>query len=467
MNPDNVLALTQQIRVSCDQIDTEVSEPVPPEPPEPGTVVSTTEALLAALEQGGVIELADAEFYHPSGFVLRVSQTTVHAPDGATVRADNQPAFWVKPGVCDVVLAGMTCLSNFSGAVILLGNNDSAQLTPELVPRRITIEDITIPTHRGKRGIEVNAGDVTITDCSIEDVSCSGQDSQAICVLNSPGNVTINGGTYSAASENIMLGGDKMKVPGQVITNVVIKNAHLYKPLSWKTDGVTRVIKNLFEIKAGDGVSLINCTLDGCWKAGQDGWAIMITPKNSQYVANVLIDGCTITNASAGITVMGEDYNTVTPQKTHGVVVRGSTFAVSKAQHGGRGTLFLVLDGIQDLTVEGVGFTGDGNCIIEGDSDEGSGPMGPCVFTGGHLQYLQYGVKWPGANYGDEVPPESGYYDERLIVSFTGNTFTGSPHSKFKANFPENTYPTMSVAEQTRIDRRWDLRRRRERIGER
>jgi hypothetical protein len=465
MNSDAVLHHCDGIDTLVQMIRDEVTtEPEPPEP-EPGAVVTTTAELLAALEVGGEIELADAEFVNGTGFPIRVSHTSVRAPHGATVRADNQPAFWVKPGVCDVLLEGMTCVSNFSGAVIQLGNNDTAQLTPELVPRRISVEHVTIPTHRGKRGIEVNAGDVTITDCTIDDVwSSAGQDSQAICILNSPGNVTISGGTYVAGSENIMLGGDSMKVPGQVITNVMITNAQLSKPLAWKGDGVKRGIKNLFEIKAGEHVSLVNCTLDGCWKDAQDGWAIMITPKNSQYVRDVLIDGCMVTNVAAGVSVLGLDYNSVTPQATAGIQIRRSTFAVSKAQYGGRGILLMVLDGTIDVTLDGVTFTGDGNCLVQADSDV---VQGPCLISNGQLQYLQYGVMMPGSNYGDPVDEASSYYPRRLEIDFTDNTFTGAPHSHFKTNFPDNAYPTMTTTEQRRLDERWDLLRRRERIGER
>lgn len=407
----------------------------------PVTVVRTTSELTAALQTGGIIELAaDAEeFYNPTGFVL-LSNTRLRAPSGGVIRADNQPALRVKPHTVNVEISGMTCKSGFSGAVIQLGDNTATtQGVPDAVPRTMLIRNVTIPTHRGKRGIEVNAGDMLIKDCTIEDVwSSAGQDSQAICVLNSPGGITIEGGTYSAGSENIMLGGDSMKVPGQTISGVVIKNVKLYKPLTWQTDGVNRVVKNLLEIKAGRNIEILNCTLDGSWRAGQDGYAFVITPKNSQYIENVTIDGCTVTNCGAGFNILGEDYNTVTPQPLAGVVVKNSSFSVSKTLYGGRGILALLTGGTKDVLFENVTFKGDGNAILQSDSQK---VQGPCVVFGGTLTYLQYGVTMPGSMYGDPLDPSSPYYGRRLMVDFQQNTFTGTVASKFKTNFPNNIYP--------------------------
>ena len=446
------IILEQQQHLSALQaLAKELEGLYPVAPPQPApTLVSTTAELLAALEQGGNIELAALEFHNPSGFLVK-SNTRLSAPAGATIRADNQPAIRVKPRTTDVLLQGFTCQSGFSGAVIQLGDNSATtQGTADDVPTRITLRDITIPSHRGKRGIEVNAGDVLIEDCTIEDVwATSGQDSQAIGILNSPGRIVIDGGTLSAGSENILLGGDSMKVPGQVIANVVIRNARIYKPLSWKTDGQNRGVKNLLEVKAGKDVQILNCTFDGCWRAGQDGYCFVITPKNSQYIENVTIDGCTVTNVSAGLNILGEDYNTVTPQPTTGVVVRNTSFDVSQAAHGGRGVLALITGGMKTVTFENLTFHGDGNAVITTDSQK---VQGPCLVTGSTMTYLKHGVVMPGSMYGTPLPADSPYYTRRLIVTFRNNTFTGAVSSNFKTNFPDNQYPAASRQEQEAID---------------
>src|SRR5262245_12015579 len=87
----------------------EGGEPVPPEPPPDGTVVSTTQELITALAVGGDITLAEGvEFYNPTGFTVR---SNTRLMGRATLKADNQPAIWVKPGSTNIVLQGMTCLS--------------------------------------------------------------------------------------------------------------------------------------------------------------------------------------------------------------------------------------------------------------------------------------------------------------------------------------------------------------------
>lgn len=412
-------------------------------PPEPPTIkVSTTQELLAALAtEGNIIELAQgvAEFYNPAGFIVP-SNTQLRAPFGGTIRADNQPSIRVKPFNSKIALEGFTALSEYNGAVIQLGDNvASTQGTPESVPTFITVKNITIPTHRGKRGIEVNAGDVLIQNNKIIDVyAAAGVDSQAVCVLNSPGRVTIDKNELSAGSENIMLGGDSMKVPGQIINDVIISNNNIYKPLSWQTDGINRGVKNLVEIKAGRNIQILNNVGNGSWRAGQDGYAIVITPKNSQFIENVTVDNFNATNVAAGLNILGEDYNTVTPQPLAGVKIINSSFDVSMTKYGGRGILALITGGTKDVTFDNVTFKGDGTSIIVSDSQK---PQGPCLVRGGTMTYLKYGVVMPGSNYGDPLDPSSPYYNRRLMIEFLNNTFTGTVNSRFKTNFPNNIYP--------------------------
>lgn len=412
--------------------------PDPPDPPSTSKIVKTTNELLAALEQGGSIEMQGQEFYNPGGFVVR-SKTNLFSTTNALVRADNQPAIRIKPKTTDVVLDAFAATCNFSGAVHQWGDNDvNTQSTPEDVPLRITGRKLSVPTHRGKRGIEVNAGDVLIQGCQIEDVyATSAADSQAICILNSPGHIVIEDSKLSAGSENIMLGGDSMKVAGQVIRDVIIRNCHLFKPMSWKDDGINRAVKNLIELKAGDQIQILNCTLDGSWRAAQDGWAFVITPRNSQSVTNVTLDGCNAINVSGGVNIMGLDYNLLPPEATNNVVIKNCTFDVSKLL-GGRGILALITNNTKALTFDNVTFNGDGSAIITSDSKE---PQGPCLVKGSALKYLNYGVTMPGSNYGNKLDPASPYYPRRLEVDFLQNTFTGTVNSQFKKNFPNNIWP--------------------------
>jgi hypothetical protein len=360
---------------------------------------------------------------------------------GARVNGSSSPAVYIPPTVTDVYVEDIICSSVYQSVIVLGDNILSTQGSLDKVPARITLNRIKIPTHRGKRGIEVNATDVVITDPEILDVySTALSDSQAIGILNTPGNITIRGGRLNSGSEVVMIGGDTMKLPNTIQTNILIEGVELFRPLSWQTDGVNRAVKNLFEVKSGVDIVMRNCVLDGSWEASQTGWAFVITPKNSQYIKNVLIDGCTIRNVGGLVQLLGKDYNTVTPQATSGVVFKNCNFTVNSALFGGYGIVSTLTGGMRDVVFDGCVGTFNGSQIVLSDTNATYGQQGPITIVNCTMPTGAYGLKADGTNYGDPLSPTSVYVGQELLVNqITGNTFSGAP-SRFKTNFPNNTF---------------------------
>ena len=401
------------------------------------TIVKTGADLQAALDAGGTIELPSGSAFSGS-FVISKSNTRLVGNNG-TLSAGNAPALLVKPNTTDVEVTDLTVTSAFSGGVVQCGDNGPTQTTVAQQPARITFRNVTIPTHRGKRGFEINCS-ATIVDSNVSDVWASSlADSQAIAVLNSCGPVSVLGGSFVAGSENIMVGGDSLKIldcPKRVAADLTFDGITLLKPEAWHTDGVNRGAKNLLELKAGKDVVVKNAKLSGSWKAAQDGWAIVITPKNSQFIENVLLDTVTVDRVGGCLQLLGNDYNTVTPQATKGLVVRNFTCTASKASYGGRGIFGLVLGGFLDATFENVQAQFDGNCIFQADTKPGM-PLGPFVMTGSTMPTGQYAVMANGVNFGGPTPPA--YAGREFVTQFTGNTFANAP-KQFKAFYPSNTW---------------------------
>jgi hypothetical protein len=384
----------------------------------------------------GMFQLVAGETYGP--LVFRSGMHVIG--NGAMINGGAQPAIYAPPSTGNIFAENLLLGSTHQSVALLGDNSATTQNSLAQVPTGITLNNLQIPMHRGKRGIEVNATNVVINNPVILDVwSSSAVDSQAICVLNTPGNVMVNGGRLSAGSEVMMIGGDTMKLANTVINNVTVQNTELFRPLSWKTDGVNRVVKNLFEVKAGTDILIRDCILDGCWASAQDGWAFVITPKNSQYIQNVTVRDCTVRNAAGLVQLLGKDYNSVTPQATRFINFENVNFAVSKITHGGRGIPALMVGGMQDFSMTNCTGTFDGYCIISSDSNATYGQHGPVTITGCNMPTGNYGLMADGANYGDPLPAGSSYTGQELLVSITGNTFTGAP-TRFRTNFPTNTY---------------------------
>jgi hypothetical protein len=262
-------------------------------------------------------------------------------------------------------------------------------------------------------------------------------DSQAIAVLNTCGPVSVVRGEYVGASENILVGGDTLKIadcPEGIVADLTFDGLTLSKPDAWRSDGVKRSNKNLFELKAGKRVTLKNSTLSGSWKDGQDGWAILITPRNGAYIEEVVIDGITVERVGGGVQFLGVNRGTGTPKPTSGVVIRNSKFTISRAENGGRGILALYVGGMLDSTWDNVTATFDGSAIVQADSRV---PQGPFVMRNSRMNTGKLAVQAPGANFG--APAAGKYADRALTTVFEGNTFSGAPKA-FRKLYPKNTF---------------------------
>lgn len=404
--------------------------------------VQTADALVAALKSGGNIAIAPG--------VTLTGSYTVSAPgtalsgNGATINGGKSgPALVVPPGVSNVTISDLTLASDVD-PVILCGANDTTQTQLAQAPTNITLQRLTIPTHRGRRGIEWNCTGL-VQDCVVLDTwDPYGQDSQALAILNSPGSTHVTGGKYQSGSEGILIGGDTMKMAGVYPTDITIENLEISKPLSWQTDGIKRKVKNLLELKTGRHVVARNLVLDGCWQDAQEGWAIVLTPHSCGDIHDVLIDNVRATNCGAAIQLMGLEYDgTPTPAALSGIVVQNSRFTVSKAKYGGRGVFVLA-------TGEPADFTATNNVVVsDGTScfyyDPGSvldpvtgvkrtgGPFGRVTLTGNHLVPGIYGLVFAGIANGGASPTGV------TSLTVTGNSFADAA-AALKKNLPQNSY---------------------------
>lgn len=429
--------LKQSLQEEINRLQTIVNG-IQDDTPTSGPVVGNAkgQALQAALDQRGVIDLEAGVTYTAASFVL--SPGTTIRGHGAKLQGLGGPALYIPPSVDNVSISDVVLTSTGDQQVVRCGDNSSTtQSATSSVPLGIAFTNISIPTFRGKRGFELNCS-ATLTNVKVLDVwHPNALDSQAVAILNTCGPVNITGGTFVAASENIMIGGDKIKVPC-VQSDITIDGATLSKPESWRTDGVNRGVKNLFEVKAGRRVTLKNSKLSGSWKAGQTGYAVLITPKNANYIQGVTLDNVTIDRVGAGFQFMGKDYNSVTPKVTSGIVVRNTHITVNSATYGGPGHLALFVDGMLDVLWDNITATFDGSSIAFADSGT---PMGPFTIRNSKLPTGRYGIQAPGANYGNV-----GYVGREFKTVFEGNTFlvsptlTGSGLTAFKRNYPNNTF---------------------------
>jgi hypothetical protein len=443
MNPDT-------IRQHCDAIDAATAairadlDEAAPTPPA-GTPVADSDELIVALAEGGAIALAPGvPFVAGGGFAITVPDTTIAGLGGNTVEASTAPAIRVVPGVPGAAIECLAGRTGSDGGVIQIGRNDTEQATIEAAPLGVTIRAVTSTGHRGKRAIECNGRDVAILDCEVHDCfDPGGRDSQAIWIGNCPGPVRVAGGYFEGASENLMIGGDSMKIPGCRPTDIAIVGATFEKPIAWKAEGGPSV-KNLIECKDGHNVTIEDCDLVRCWKSGQDGYAFMFTPANGGSVRNAVVRNCRVREVGGIVNVTGTDAAGINPERTQ-VAIYGGEYRTNKAAMGGSGRFLLAQRGPESLIVRDAYIAHEGNAFADLADDDA--PIDVLEIRGCTWNYGSYGIRIGGASHGDNA------YGLIGSITITGNTITGA-HSAFRERYPDNAYlASMSRDREVHVDR--------------
>jgi len=167
----------------------------------------------------------------------------------------------------------------------------------------------------------------------------------------------------------------------------------LSKQLAWRSQNW--VTKNLLELKNARRVTVAGNMLQYNWQGGQSGYAILLTVRNQDgsctwcQVDHITIEQNTVAHVSAGINILGYDYNNPS-QQTNAIVIRNNLFADVDSQNwGGDGYFALITGQPRDITI-------DHNTII---SDHGSGILqldGPPIlqftFTNNMAKVNDYGI---------------------------------------------------------------------------
>lgn len=432
---------TDQIDLHNQALKDMIEEGEAPPSPGPVIVVSNEDELDQALKVGGQIELSVGSSFSKSYDYLR-DETFIRGQGNNQIIGLGAPALDVPLSLYNLSLRDVELQTSKHDILMLLGRNDTSQVELDKVPSRIVIEGLKSTGHRGKRGIEVNAEDVVIKNVDIRDIYSPAKiDSQCICVLNSPGNIHISDSHLEGAVENMMVGGDAMKLQNTRPTNITVIRTVFTKNLAWKGDAAIPV-KNLFELKDGINVLVRDCEFSNSWVSAQDGYCFTFTPRRGGEVLNVMVENANVKDVSAIANIMGVDDNYATLRRTQ-TSFKGGTFKTNKAQMGGRGWFALVTNGPEYLIIDGVDATIDGSCFIgiEGTSERAK--VDQFHLINSKWNYGSYGIRLGGYSHGDN---QLGVVKD---IKIEGCTIQGA-HSSFRARYPNNTYVSNMSAERER-----------------
>ena len=300
-----------------------------------------------------------------------------------------------------------------------------------------------------RRGIALNAREVSIVDSHLSDFKEVGADSQAIAGWNGPGPFRIVNNYLEGAGENIMFGGADPTIPDLVPSDIEIRKNHIAKPLAWKSgepgyEGKAWSVKNLLELKNARRVVIEGNLLERNWMQSQNGFAVLFTVRNQDggapwsTVEDVTFANNVVRQSGSGINILGTD--DIRPsQNLRRITIKNNLFTeIGGKQWGGSGTLFQILNGADQVVIENNTALQTGSIIVaEGPPQEGF------VFRRNIVPHNAYGIIGTGTG------PGAGTLDKYFPGAVVeGNVIAGGDTGRYPRN---NQYPG-SLAEVRFVD---------------
>ena len=244
------------------------------------------------------------------------------------------------------------------------------EATPADLPSHIIIDRCYLhgdPRVGGRRGVAMNSVSTAVVDSYLSEFKEVGADNQAIMGWNGAGPFKIVNNYLEAAGVNVFFGGGVPSIPNLVPSDIEVRGNYFTKKLSWRPGdrsyaGIPWAVKNLFELKNAARVLVDGNVFEHNWRGifqPQDGFAVAFTPRNEaggspwSVVQDVTFTHNIIRHSSAGIQILGSDYN-YPSQQLRRLLIQNNLFTDigAYATHYNAGQLFLIVDGGADYVID-------------------------------------------------------------------------------------------------------------------
>jgi hypothetical protein len=394
-----------------------------------------------------------------SGFVtIRSSAADASLPaDGVRVSPANaaqlarvqggiagMPAFVTAPGAHHFRLQFLEIVNTYANNdIIQFGDGSAAQNTLANVAHDLIVDRCYIHGDASggqKRGIALNSAATSVVNSYISDIKSAESEAQAVGGWNGPGPYTITNNYLEASGENVMFGGSDPYIPNLVPSDIVIRQNTITKPTSWRSLNYT--VKNLIELKNAQRVTIDGNVIENCWAAGQQGFAIMLTPRNQNgtapwaVVQQVTISNNLIRHVASGIDVLGTD--DINPSRaTNGIAITNNLLIDVSTAWGGQGRTLVTLGGSNITFVHNTVFS-DGLSVVYADV----APVAGFVFSNNVVPDNAWALMGSGAAAGNG---SIAAYFPGAVVS--RNVFIGGSAAAYP---PANYFPADAATVQFR-----------------
>jgi hypothetical protein len=435
-------------------------------------------SLQTALDQiapGGTVRLAPGATYvgnyrlpakGGTSYVTITTRDAVLPPAGtridpsfkprlATLRSPNSTAaLRTNSGASYFRILGVAFEANAGGDGDIITLGSDAQTTLAAVPHHIEIDRVLIAGDAAigqRRGISLQASDVSIVNSDIRDIKDVGYDSQAIAGWNTPGRILIKNNLLEAAGENILFGGADINIPNNIPSDIVIEDNLLTKDTAWR--GTSWTVKNLFELKCARRVVVRGNVMENIWAAGQNGFAVQLTPRNQSgdtpwaTVEDVEFRGNVFRHAGSVFNILGHDDLAQSGQLKRILIKDNLAYDIHSGTWGGAGIFAQIGGEPRDITIDHNTVLHTGNIVTfySGSYINSSGARvtgGPIVgfsYTNNLAKHNAYGIFGSGKSIG---LGSLTYYTPGAIVQRNVFATDTSMASRYP---PDNFFPTLAA----------------------
>jgi Right handed beta helix region len=295
------------------------------------------------------------------------------------------------------------------------------------------------PSAGSKRGVTLNGINITVENCYFSAFTSNWQDTQALAGWNGPGPYTIANNYLEAGTEIVAFGGAAVTIPGNVPSDITIRNNTFFKPLSWRDARVWA--KNHVELKNARRVTIDGNTFTNNWiGADQQGFLFMFSVRTESgavpwaVVSDVTVKNNVIRHSAAGVFLTGHDHGTGSAGNFQ---IQNNVWEDISGTWGGDGRLFEILNDTNGATFDRNTAFQTGYAAV---FDEG--PSRRINFTN-NIFLLGWGVAGNSRSAG--IPTLSTYAGGGV---FAGNLLIGITIDQY----PANNYFVPAIAQVGFID---------------
>jgi Carbohydrate binding module (family 6) len=343
----------------------------------------------------------------------------------------------------------LPAMSTASSNLVEFGAAGSSQNTLSAVPKHLVMDRCYVhgnSTYGQRRGLALNSAHSQVLNSYFSDFKGVLQDTQAIMGWNGPGPFLIENNYLEAAGENVMFGGTDPSITNLIPSDITMRRNLITKKSAWKTQSWT--VKNLLEFKSAQRVLVEGNTIENNWASGQQGYAILFTPRNQSgtapwtIVRDIVVQHNVIRHVAAAFNIIGYD-DLATSQQTQNIDIKNNLLYDVNTRwetpnNPAPARLLIIGGGPKNITIDHntVDNNGSGTIFIYGGYSRTGTSITGLEITNNLLRDNTYGIY--GDKHGEGTVGLKAYAPNAVVLR---NTFAGGTANAYPTG---NDFPTLA-----------------------